>query len=87
MRTTLDIDEDVLQAAKELAAQEKTTAGKILSRFFRRGLHVLREEGGEGSRVRETATPKLKDGVPVLRSRGRIVTTEKVREIMEDEGV
>ncbi len=84
MRTTLNIDDDVLQAAKELAAQEKTTAGKILSRFIRRG---LREEGGKGMRVKETAASTLRNGVPVLRSRGRIVTTEKVREIMEDEGV
>jgi hypothetical protein len=29
--TTLDIDEDVLAAAKELAAIEKKTVGKILS--------------------------------------------------------
>ena len=28
MRTTLDIDDDVLQAAKELARSEKKTAGK-----------------------------------------------------------
>ena len=31
MRTTLDLDEDVLQAAKEMAAAQGTTAGKVLS--------------------------------------------------------
>jgi hypothetical protein len=31
MRITLDIDEDVLEMAKELAAQRGTTAGRILS--------------------------------------------------------
>jgi len=30
MRTTLDIDDDVLAAAKELAAGQKTTAGKMI---------------------------------------------------------
>jgi len=38
MRTTLDIDDDVLFAAKEIAAKERKTAGKILSEYFRRGI-------------------------------------------------
>ncbi len=40
MRTTLDIDANVLVAAKELAAKERKTAGKILSEFFRRSLQA-----------------------------------------------
>ena len=40
MRTTLDIDDDVLQAAKELAANRQTTAGKVLSELAREGLEV-----------------------------------------------
>ena len=39
MRTTLDIDDDVLQAAKELAWKEKSTAGRVLSNLARRGLN------------------------------------------------
>jgi len=31
MRTTLDIDDDVLQAAKELARRERKTAGAMIS--------------------------------------------------------
>jgi hypothetical protein len=31
MRTTLDIDDDVLAAAKELASGQRTTAGKVIS--------------------------------------------------------
>jgi hypothetical protein len=38
MRTTFDIDEDVLQAAKELAAAYGLTAGKMLSNLARKGL-------------------------------------------------
>jgi hypothetical protein len=38
MRTTLDIDDDVLEAAKELAANRRTTAGRVLSELARRGL-------------------------------------------------
>jgi len=38
MRTTLDIDEDILAAAKELARQKGITAGKVLSNLARKGL-------------------------------------------------
>ena len=39
MRTTLDIDEDVLLAAKELARERKTTAGKVMSELARKALN------------------------------------------------
>ena len=38
MRTTLDVDDDVLQAAKEIAANRGTTAGKVLSDLARKAL-------------------------------------------------
>ena len=38
VRTTLDIDDDVLQAAKELAASRSTTAGRVLSDLARKAL-------------------------------------------------
>ena len=38
MRTTLDLDEDVLQAAKEIAANRGTTAGRVLSDLARKAL-------------------------------------------------
>ena len=38
MRTTLNIDEDVLRAAKELARREKKTAGAVISELTRRAL-------------------------------------------------
>jgi hypothetical protein len=58
MRTTLDLDEDVLQAAKELAAARNTTTGKMISELARRGLRTPR-----GARVR--------NGVPLLPRRGK----------------
>jgi hypothetical protein len=42
MRTTLDIDDDVLQAAKELAANRRTSAGKVLSELARKALQPKR---------------------------------------------
>jgi hypothetical protein len=38
VRTTLDIDDDVLQAAKELAANRRKTTGKVLSDLARQAL-------------------------------------------------
>ena len=54
MRTTLDIDDDVLQAAKELAAMRSSSAGKVLSELARRGLE------------RQTPEVSLRNGVPVM---------------------
>ena len=38
MRTTLDIDDDILSAAKELARAEGKTAGQVISDLARKGL-------------------------------------------------
>jgi len=38
MRTTLDLDEDILQAAKNLAHQRGQTAGQVISALVRTAL-------------------------------------------------
>ena len=53
MRTTLDIADDVLQAARELAASRKSTAGQVLSDLARQALEPARPA-------------KVRNGVPVL---------------------
>ena len=75
MRTTLDLDEDVLQAAKELAALRKTTAGKVLSDLARKGL------------APRDPTLKVRNGVPLLPSRpgARIMTMKLVNELRDDD--
>ena len=44
MRTTLDIDQDVLAAARELAADERRSLGAVVSELARRGLTPGRVE-------------------------------------------
>ena len=39
MRTTLDLDEDILAAAKSLAKAGQTTAGRIISDTMRRACY------------------------------------------------
>jgi hypothetical protein len=56
VRTTLEIDDDVLQAAKDLAANRGTTAGKVLSELARQALEPRR-------------SPRRRNGVPLLARR------------------
>jgi hypothetical protein len=44
MRTTLDLDEDVVAAARELAAGERRSLGSVISELARRGLTPARVE-------------------------------------------
>jgi hypothetical protein len=73
MRTTLDIDEDVLQTAKDIAARRGTTAGRVISDLVRSAL-APREQGA-----------KKRHGVPVLliRKRARLVTPEVVNRLRD----
>jgi hypothetical protein len=74
MRTTLDIDDDVLQAAKELAKVEKTTVGHLISQLARKGLTQPAES--------DVLSVEIVDGIPVLPRRG-IVTNELIERLME----
>ena len=56
VRTTLDIDDDVLQAAKEIAASRSSSAGRVLSELARNAL----EPKGHA---------RMRNGVPLLRRR------------------
>jgi hypothetical protein len=53
MRTTLDIDEDVLLVAKQLARQRGQTAGQVISALVRKALDPQRP-------------PRMRNGVPLF---------------------
>ena len=53
VRTTLDLDDDVLQAAKEIAAARGLTAGKVVSDLVRKALEPV-------------ARPRVRNGVPLM---------------------
>jgi hypothetical protein len=78
MRTTLDIDEDVLQAAKERARAEGKTTGQVVSELIRQALTQPR--GGSG-----TGEVRIVDGIPVIPARGAVVTKELVDRLIEEE--
>ena len=73
MRTTLDLDEDVVAAARELATSERRSLGAVISELARRGLTPARVEA-EG-------------GVPSIRvPRGTPpITPEMVRRALDED--
>lgn len=78
MRTTLDIDDDVLHAAKALARRGKTTAGAVISELARKGLAAP----AGAPRAAET---RAIYGFRPLPKRGGIVTNELVNRLREDD--
>lgn len=48
MRTTVDIDSDVLQAARSLARSRRQSLGRVLSELARGGLAPRREGSRKG---------------------------------------
>ena len=67
MRTTLTIDDDILDVAKSLAETERRTVGEVISDLARRGLQPrdCREErdGFPVFEVKESAAPVTLDKV------------------------
>jgi hypothetical protein len=53
VRTTVDLDPDILLAVKEIAALRATTAGKVLSELARKALEPA-------------ASPAERNGVPLM---------------------
>jgi hypothetical protein len=63
MRTTLDIDDDVLLAVKDIASSRGTSAGKVLSEAARIG---LKPQGRQIRRGRVPILPKPPVGTKLL---------------------
>ena len=78
MRTTLDIADDVLQAARERARYEKKTLGEVISELARRALTTPSEVAA----VRE---PKAVYGVRPFAPGGSVVTNGLIDKLREDD--
>ncbi len=77
MRTTLDIDEDVLIAAKELGKREKKTAGEIITELARRAL---------ASPVASSKSKAGKHGFRPFAKRGSVVSNELIDRLRNESG-
>ena len=80
MRTTLDLDDDVLASAKEIARRENRTAGQVLSDLARR---ALTQSSSAASPARRA--PAAAHGFRPFPSRGGIVTNALIDKL-RDEG-
>ena len=74
MRTTLDIDDDVLAAAKELAAARKSTAGQVISDLAREALTRPDAE-----------PPEYRNGFRLLPRTGKVITAEFIEKLLEED--
>ncbi len=83
MRTTLDLDDDVLIAAKAHAAREKRSLGSVISELARESLQRPPAPAGRarGAKARPGGRFAL------LPARKEVVTPEHVRQLMDAEGV
>ena len=77
-RTTLDIDDDVLAAAKELAKAQNSTAGQVISELARKALTHHADAGAPAPHGL-----LYQEGWYVLPSRGAVVTNELIDKIQE----
>ncbi len=73
MRTTLNLDEDILLAAKDLAAHRGETTGKVLSDLARQAL-------------KPKNFSRMRNGVPLFKSSsgGGVVTMELVNRLRDE---
>ena len=73
MRTTLDLEEDVPLAAKEIARQRGVSIGKVLSELARQALS--RQDAGT-----------MRNGVPLfpIQPRAGVVTLELVNQLRDE---
>ena len=83
MRTTLDIDDDLLAATKEMARKEGATAGQVVSRLLRNSL----TGAASVSRSGRTHRPAVAGFQPFPAKPGVITTNDQVDALRDTEGI
>lgn len=79
MRTTLDIDDDILAAAKEMAQRQCVSAGRVISRLAR---EAMTGQGGASLR----ANPSVA-GFQPFPSQGVVISNAHIDALRDAEGV
>jgi hypothetical protein len=81
MRTTVNIAEDALLAARHLAQRERMPLGDAISELVRRGAT------GAGAQAATRQQAPLRGRFALLPARDEVITPQHVRELMEREGI
>ncbi len=82
MRTTLEIDDDLMRTAKELARRQGVSAGKVVSRLLRSALLAPTAAVAQPS-----ASASLKLGFRLLEGGTSLVTNDEVNRLRDAEGI
>ncbi|MCP9927887.1 ribbon-helix-helix domain-containing protein [Cyanobium sp. CH-040] len=83
MRTTLDIEDDVLAAAKELARRQGMSAGRMVSRLLRAALSGEPQQARAG----ETKPAGVAGFRPFTAADQKLVTNEQIDQLRDREGL
>lgn len=85
MKTTMDIDDELLIAAKATAARRRTTLKAMVEHALRREILPV---GGHASKTNKACFEINNRGLPQLkRSGGEKITSEMVYKLMDEEGI
>ena len=82
MRTTLNIDDDLLIAVKEVARRESKSAGAVISDMLRQLLAATGREGLES----RTEEPGAEFGFRPFPKRGGVVTNQLIDRLRQEMG-
>jgi hypothetical protein len=79
MRTTLAIDEDVFNIARQKAQREHMSLGAAVSELMRLGIRNMH--------MPAVGRPATRSKYAVLPARGETITSEHVYKLMDQEGI
>ena len=79
MRTTLALDEDVFNIARQKAQREHISIGAAVSELMRLGIR--------STQMPDAQRPATRSKYAVLPARGELITSEHVYKLMEQEGI
>ena len=81
MRTTLQLDDDVLAAARVMARQQRTSLGSVISDLARQALVAPAPDPNS-----RTLTPEHRNGLPLLpwKAQGAPVDLELVNSLRDE---
>ena len=79
MRTTLAIDEDVFNIARQKAQREHLSIGAAVSELMRMGIRSMQMPASQ--------RPATRSKYAVLPARHEIITSEHVYKLLEQEGI
>ena len=89
MRTTLDISDDVLFAAKEIARHDHKTLGQVISELARQAF--AQQSGKTTDKTTDSgptaAQPLAAYGIQPLARRGTVVSNALIDRLRDEEGI